>query len=281
MAHAVSLIRQEKGGHNFLVARPKVVRHKTPIIFVHGMSGFAAYLVSLMEFFASRGYIAYAPDIVGHGERAVSDLSGVGVGDYIADVGDFITHVVLPKHNDGVIIVGHSMGGLIAAKLAERPEVTRVVLITPAPPKGVLFVPGGFIRFTWDDVLSVIRKSIHNEPFVPSRKMFESLFADPDASKPVIDLWTTRRISNESLLAALQLGTSQIAVDAGRITAPMLVIGAAKDVVIHSRVAERVAAYFHADFYLLESLGHMCPFESGWEETAHCIENWLIAEESK
>lgn len=267
----------DNGKHKYLLAKPDTPTSSSgqPLLCVHGMSGFAAYLAPLMEYFAARGYVAYAPDIVGHGERSGDDLSGVGVGDYVADVGDFINRVVLPRHNNGVIIVGHSMGGLIAAKLAEGKEVTHVVLITPSPPKGVLFVPGGFIRFTWDDILSVIRRGIRKEPFVPSRKMFESLFADPERSKEVIDLWAARRISNESLLAALQLGTSQIRVNSLSITAPMLVVGAAKDVVIHPRVAVRIAAYFNADVHMLDTLGHMCPFEWGWEETADVILGWL------
>lgn len=275
MSSAFSLVRQEKHEHNFLVARPHVIAEDTPMVFVHGMSGFAAYLVDLMEYFARRGRICYAPDIVGHGERHRDDLVGVSVRDYIADVDDFIEKVVVPAHGQGFIVVGHSMGGLISAKLAERPDVTHAILVTPAPPKGVLFMPGGFIRFTWTDLLSVVRMGIAGEQFVPSRKMFESLFADPDASKEVIDLWTTRRISNESLLAALELGTSSIHVEREKITAALLVIGAAKDVIIHPRVSSRIAEFFRADFHMLETLGHMCPFEAGWEATAVVIEEWL------
>lgn len=276
----VSLVRMVDGEHKYFLAKQKtgkyVKQRGQPVVFIHGMAGFAAYLIPKMEYFAKEGYTSLAPDIIGHGERNEVDVSRKSMHDYIADVHEFIDRVVRKDNREPLILVGHSMGGLIAAKLAEvRHDVGHVVLITPAPPKGVLLLPGGLITLTLDDLRRIISMLLGGGRFVPSRSLLESLFADPVASKRVIDLWQERRVSNESFLVALQLSLSYVAVDATKITAPVLVVGAKKDKIVHIRTVRNTAEYYNADYLVLEHLGHMCPFEAGWEETARVILEWL------
>lgn len=278
MGTYVPLSRRVSHGHTYLVARPEVVTYKQPIVFIHGMAGFAGYFIDAMMHKAALGFTCYAHDITGHGERHADDIAGMGIAEYVADASDFIDKVVRPKHGRAPLtLIGHSMGGLIAAKLAEkRNDVGHVVLITPAPPAGVMYLPGGMMRVSIGDVLGALGMAFGGPRFIPSRNFLESLFADPVASKPVIDLWEKRRFSNESLLAALQLGLSQISVDSGMISGPMLVIGTKKDVVVHPSVAGRIASFFDADLHMHEQLGHMCPFEAGWQENSCVIAEWLV-----
>ena len=273
-----SLVRMVGGRHKYVLAKPKKQKNDQPMIFVHGMAGFAAYLIPKMEYFASLGNWCVAPDIMGHGERNEVDLFGKSVNDYVDDIGHFTDTVVRKETKAPIIYIGHSMGGLIVAKKAEqRDDVAAVVLVTPAPPKGVVLIPGGLVSLTFGDLRRFVGMMLGGERFVPSRTFLESLFVDPIASKHVIDLWEAKKVRNESLLVALQLGLSQVEVDASKVRAPMLVIGARKDKIVHHTVAHRTKEYFDADYHLLENLGHMCPFESGWEETAGVIASWLKA----
>lgn len=278
MIAPVSLVRQDRHGHNFLTARPKRARYQQPKVFIHGMAGFAAYLGDAMLHSAHSGFVCNAHDITGHGEREGEDISGLGVLDYVHDASNFIDRIVRPKHGDApIILIGHSMGGLIAAKLAEiRDDVGHVVLVTPAPPRGVMLLPGGMLSISMSDVFGAISAVLGGKQFAPSRRLLESLFADPEASRHIIDLWEKRKINNESLSVLLQLGLSQVEVDKSKITAPMLVIGAKRDVVVHHSVASRVAEHFGADLHIHEELGHMCPFEAGWEENSRVITEWLL-----
>ena len=278
MGTTVSLVRHASHGHTYLIARPRIEVYKQPIVFIHGMAGFAGYFTDAMVYKSELGFTCYAHDIMGHGEQSSDDISGMGILDYVDDTLRFIESIVRPKHGTyPLIVAGHSMGGVIAAKLAEvRSDVGHVILMTPAPPKGVFYLPGGLMKFSLRDVLAAFSMACGGPRFVPSRHFLNSLFADPVKSKATIDLWEKRRISNESLLAALQLGLSQIKVDSEKITAPMLVIGAEKDVVVHPSVAGRIAAFFKSDLHMHAELGHMCPFEAGWEENSRVMVEWLI-----
>lgn len=278
MARRVVFLREVLRGHNFLSARPSDknnILYRQPIVHIHGMAGFAGYLDKLMRYFAERGFVSLAPDIMGHGERSHEHDPWNSVNDYVEDVADFLDVIVRDRHAHSPVLVGHSMGGVISAKLSERSDVSHTIMITPAPPAGVLFLPGGMIRLGIEDVLTVFSMAIGGKRKALSKKFIESLFADPVRSKDVIDIWLKREIPSESLVAALELGGSMIRVDREKVGAKMLVVGAGRDVVIHPSVSKRVAKYFSADHIMLPELGHMCPFEFGWEDTARAILVWM------
>ena len=261
----------------FSLLVPLVPSKAQPIMFIHGMSGFAAYLGDAMLYAAKLGFTCYAHDIIGHGDRDTENIQGKDIQHYVSDSSDFIERIILRKHHAQLVVVGHSMGGLIAAKLAEtRDDVGHVVLVTPAPPKGVTFLPGGLSHLSFGDIFSLLGMALGGKSFVPSRQFLDSLFADPDASKGIVDIWEKRKFSCESLQTTLQLGFSQFPVDAEKISAPMLVIGAKKDALIHHSVAVNISRYFDAEVHIHAHLGHMCPFEHGWEENSRVIAEWIF-----
>src|SRR2546425_205317 len=91
-----------------------------PILFLHGMWGGSWMWDHYLSFFAGRGYTGYALNLRGHhGSKPVDDIGRVPFADYLADARAVAASIGDP------IIVGHSMGGLLAQKLAELGELLR------------------------------------------------------------------------------------------------------------------------------------------------------------
>ena len=85
-----------------------------------------------LAFFAARGVPAYAVNLRGRaGSRPGTDLGRVSIDDFVADASAVAQSLERPA------VVGHSMGGLIAQRLAERGDVARPCCVTPAPPRGI------------------------------------------------------------------------------------------------------------------------------------------------
>src|SRR5438046_3610394 len=85
-----------------------------PILFLHGMWGGSWMWDHYLSFFAGRGYTGYALNLRGHhGSKPVDDIGRVPFADYLAHPRAVAASIGDP------IIVGHSMGGLLAQKLAE------------------------------------------------------------------------------------------------------------------------------------------------------------------
>ena len=113
-----------------LVQRP-AAETGPPLLFVHGYFGRAMAFEPMMEWFASRGHYCCAPDLRGHGDSMPDCALGeVSIYDYANDIAEVAQALSNP------IIIGHSMGGLIAQLVATRDCARAIVLLAPAPPRG-------------------------------------------------------------------------------------------------------------------------------------------------
>lgn len=96
-----------------------------PIVFVHGWCCEHTSFAAQLEHFARRHAVA-ALDLRGHGDSGPA-------ADY--SVGAFATDVLaVAARFDRPVVVGHSLGGLVALACAARPDAVRAaVLLDPAP----------------------------------------------------------------------------------------------------------------------------------------------------
>ena len=126
-------------------------------------------------------YRVVAVDLRGHGRSEVMPSGAYSPADYVAD----IEGVISTKHpGQKFIIVGHSMGGQIAARLAAKP---------PDLVSAVVSVDGSLGFF--GDAAQVFGKTAQdlniNDPGVVAPALFELVY-DP-ATDPAFRRWHARR----------------------------------------------------------------------------------------
>jgi len=102
------------------------------IILVHGSWGSSAMWMGYTQLLASSGWDVYALDLRGHG-RSEGEVAGATMKDYAND----ITQVIIENELENPVIIGHSMGGLVALMYATEHGVRAVVAIDPSPSKEV------------------------------------------------------------------------------------------------------------------------------------------------
>src|SRR3989454_10508676 len=99
------------------------------------MNGGAWYLRPWLYAAAQSGWDSWAVNLRGHhGSRPVTDLGRVSVSEYVEDVEDCL------RQFGEAVVIGHSMGGLIAQKVAEGGRVRAAVFATSAAPHGIRVV---------------------------------------------------------------------------------------------------------------------------------------------
>jgi carboxylesterase len=95
-------------------------------VLIHGFGGSTDEVAPLADFFSRKGYRTICPKLKGH-TGAWHDLKGVKYQDWIRSVTDELETV----ENDitDLIVIGFSMGGLIALNLATRHRFAAVITI--------------------------------------------------------------------------------------------------------------------------------------------------------
>ncbi len=112
--------------------RPNEVR--ASLVVMHGLKDHSGRYAPLAERLVQKGYAVYAFDLRGHGRSEGERVWVDSFDDYVDDLEAFVRAV---KHREGgkpIFVMGHSMGGAIAALLAleRKPELCGVILSAPA-----------------------------------------------------------------------------------------------------------------------------------------------------
>jgi pimeloyl-ACP methyl ester carboxylesterase len=109
-----------------------------PLVLIHGNAGSSRWFAAqLLE--PPLGYRVIAPDLPNYGGS--DPLPGeVTVAAYAQAVLDLLQELDVAGDSEGLVLLGHSLGGAVAQALASaRPELTRgLVLVASAPPAGFL-----------------------------------------------------------------------------------------------------------------------------------------------
>jgi len=176
------------------------------------------------------------------------------------------------------IVMGHSMGGLLAQILGSRDLAKALVLLTPAPPYGIISIRPTVIKSFW----SILKKwgfweTAHRQTF--DEAVYSLLHLMPaDQQKIIFD-----KFVYESGRAATEIGfwflDSRKAsyVDAAKIKCPVLVISGSEDRITPVVVTEEIAKKYEplSTYKSFTNHAHWVIGESGWTEIADYVSEWL------
>jgi non-heme chloroperoxidase len=234
------------------------------VLFVHGMWGGSWYFRNYLYGAAQAGWDAWALDLRGHGLSPAPDgLGSVSLADYVSDVRRCLDHL------GEAVLVGHSMGGLIAQKAAEGTGVAAAIFLTSAPPRGIN-------ALNWPVVSRMARyvpAMLGARAFTAGRAHADFLFLN--GLTPEQRDWAFPRFGAESGRAARELALGGLAVDAGAVRCPTLVVGADLDRITPAALQRRIAARYRAQYQEATGHAHMLMLEEGWERPFKDVLAWM------
>jgi pimeloyl-ACP methyl ester carboxylesterase len=237
---------------------------RPPVLFVHGYFADASVFTEWLTLFAERGCPAYAVHLRGRADsRTGTHLGRASIQDFVEDAARVARDLNRPA------VIGHSMGGLIAQRLAERDEVRAAVLISPAPPRGITVMTAQLARKQLKYLPAIFRSRVVH----PKREDLRELVLNhvpPDLQEAALDAFVP-----DSGRAARDMSIMGVPVDVGRVTCPLFVIVAGDDHFIPRGIGERIAKRYAAPVQVFEGRGHMIVIEPGWQEVADVADRWI------
>lgn len=244
------------------------VEHPTgaPVLCLHGLFAGSWVFEQLLPLLAARGYPAAALSFRGHPPNApIPRLGRQGITDYCADA------TLAARALDRPIIIGHSLGGLVALLLAGRNLARAAILVSPAPPRGISVFSAPLLA----RMARYIPALLFSRPFLPNVQDLDALVLNRVLPEDRAAL--RARLVPDSGRAARQAALGVYKVPPRAMRAPLLVIGAEHDRFIPLRAAERVAELYASPFHVARGHGHFLFGEPGWEDQANVMLNWMDA----
>ena len=108
---------------------PETVPDHPPVILIHGSANAAAVWTFWQQALAAGGWPSYAIDLRGHGQSGPQELSHTSMQDYAADVAALAT-----QFRQSPVLIGWSMGGLVALMVAATGVASACVGLAPSTP---------------------------------------------------------------------------------------------------------------------------------------------------
>lgn len=248
------------------------------IVMIHGMWTGAWCFSNYEKFFTSKGYKVVSLELPYHGSKYFKtegeNLAKLGLRDYANYLKREINNLDLTEKP---IILGHSMGGLLAQMLAADNVSSANIFLTPAAPYGVLpvsysviksFMPVFKIWKFWQKAIDPTRATafysvFNNMPFNQQDDLFE--FMTPESGRAIFEtgmaLMDKKRASK---------------IDFSKVTQPTLIISGSLDKIVPKSVVKQTAKkYPNATYKNFDNFAHWIIEEENWEEPAQYIANWL------
>lgn len=257
-------------------ATPLTVWAGSPgVLLIHGFGGDPAEVRPLAAACIREGYSVHAPLLPGHG--ALPDaLVGVRWQQWAeAAAQGFAT---LRRHCSEVVVVGFSMGALLAVLLAAQLPVERLVVLAPALSlRGQLLVNlSGIARYVISWYYPLARADFKDPAL---RALIRRRVPDADLDDPVV-CEQLRRTVRAPLAAIHQLTLLQRHAwrMLPRVTAPTLVVQGRDDTTVDPRSAGQVVRRISSTdcrLVWLDGYGHHLLLGEGGERVAQIIIAWL------
>jgi pimeloyl-ACP methyl ester carboxylesterase len=243
-----------------------------PVVMVHGAFCGGWVFDGFRAPFEQAGHLVVAPDLPGHGAGArPGAVTGQSMSDYAKAVVQICDAQQTPP-----ILIGHSLGGLVAQMAAAKTRIEALILLAPSAPWGVqggsveeaisavsLYALGPYWTLAIDpDYPSAERYTFDRLPRAQQRAAFARM--TPESGRA---LWETLNWWLDPFATTI--------VPAGGVRARSLAIAGGRDAIHPPPTVRESARRIGAQVHVFPKMSHWLPGEPGWEDVAETCLAWI------
>jgi pimeloyl-ACP methyl ester carboxylesterase len=250
---------------------------KSPVdvVMIHGAFCGGWVFEPWRAMFEAKGYRVHMPTLRYHdcGRRPPRELGAVSVLDYAGDLEKLLGGFKAPP-----VLIGHSMGGLLAQMLAARTPARAAILLAPSAPWGVL--PSTPFEIVSAQAL-YFAGEFWNKPLKPKQWIAAANALDmlPEDERDRVFAHfvpESGRATFEIMHWPLDLNRAT-QIDPRQVTCPLLCVAGSRDRVNPPATVRRVAQRYKGRvvYEELRDHSHWLIGEPGWEKIANRSLEWL------
>jgi pimeloyl-ACP methyl ester carboxylesterase len=244
------------------------------VVLIHGTGCTGQFWSHVAPEFQRRGYIVHTPSLRHHDlplKEGSSKIAGLSLLDYTDDLVKYVDSLNSPP-----LLVGHSLGGLLAQLVAARTNHAGVIAAAPAPAAGIFATYPAMIRM-WAPHF------IHPRPWARplnpkwSHMRWGAQHQTEDHLRELFDMMVCESGRAYCEMSLFFLDRHRAAkVDFDAITSPVLVIGAGHDRGVNPRIARTTARrHRNATYIEIPNADHLVFDGEFLPTTMNHIDDWI------
>ena len=228
------------------------------VVLIHGAWSRGEQWAPARAALEERGYTTVAPTLRFHElpmHEGAMKIASLTLRDYVDDLVSCVNSLDSPP-----LLIGHSLGGLLAQLVAARTRHAGLVAVCPAPAAGIFGTTPTNLRMSLPHFL--LPRSWAKPVYPPTLKRFCRWVANTQTEQVAHELHSELVCESGRWYWAMLLGSLRLskdtAVDFAAVTTPVLVIGAECDRIVPSGVIRQTAAkYRHGTHVEIPGSDHM------------------------
>lgn len=231
---------------------------------LHGFTASPAEVRWLGEHLTGQGYTVYGARFAGHGTHP-TDVARIHWRDWIASALD--GYALLRAQCESVVVIGHSMGGLVALALAADQDVDAVVALAAPIKLGRQVALTRWLRYVYpysdQSDTSGLQETVRAE---------QTRRGEPVIGRVRYDVWSTAALAQLYALARVVDGRLS------QIRAPLLLIYSKADPTVPVHLADYVAKRVSSSVVeraILEQSGHILPQDVEREDVFQFVTDFV------
>ncbi|MCD8529119.1 MAG: alpha/beta hydrolase [Chitinophagales bacterium] len=240
------------------------------LLFVHGAwHGSWCWQENFIPYFEKHGFKCHSFNLPLHNTSGkIKGINSLRIKDYV-DALD----TEIKKIEGEIILIAHSMGGLIVQKYLEKHGCHKVVLLAPVPHTGVLATTLRFLKktYSYPALLGFNLYYLVNNEKKSTWAFFSESMPFEKRNK------YANKLCSESYFAFLDMLFPNIKLKFHKET-PTLILAAEKDNIFSVKEEENTAKFYHADFEVIPNIAHDMMLDIGYENVLNKIHKWLTKE---
>jgi pimeloyl-ACP methyl ester carboxylesterase len=246
------------------------------VVLIHGTWGRGDTLADAHREFSVRGYTVHTPTLRYHDlprDVGAAMIGPLSVRDYADDVSELVDSLDSPP-----LVVGHSLGGLVAQLVAARTRHAGLVAATPAPAAGIFATHPGTVRVFSGHYL---QRRPWTRPLYPvTWKVFRRYVTNTTDERLARELYSelvceSGRVYCEMPFWFLDRHRAS-RVEFAAVTTPVLTIGARRDRLVNRRVARATAKRYATGTYVeIPGSDHLVFHGNALPVTMGRIDDWM------
>ncbi len=235
-----------------------------PVLLVHGTFSQGGLMQPWKRYFEDAGFECHAPSLPGRAPTDLEALRRLRIGDYVRRLLAYRAGLAAPP-----IVIGHSMGGLLAQQIAARTPCAALVLLASVPP-GVLWAQPR----TLPHLVRLLPGTLTGLPVLPSEHTLRAIVFHDLPEHEQRTLPSHLVADSGRAFRSLILGTAP-RIPPKAVTCPVLCVSGGADRNVSPRLSRAIAARYHAEHHVHPERGHWIIAESQIGQIAPPVLNWI------